>query len=92
MDSIASRGRLRRVAHNLKQGLSLAWDASPESLVRYSLLGVINAAMPPISVYLGATLVNRIADNVDQKLLGLKRGWRRFRFRSSSPSCSGSGG
>jgi ATP-binding cassette, subfamily B, bacterial len=61
MDSIASRGRLRRVAHNLKQGLSLAWDASPESLVRYSLLGVINAAMPPISVYLGATLVNRIA-------------------------------
>jgi ATP-binding cassette subfamily B protein len=61
MDNQASRGRLRRVAHNLRQGLSLAWDASPESLVRYSLLGVVNAAMPPISVYLGATLVNRIA-------------------------------
>ena len=54
-------GRLRRVARNLKQGLSLAWAASPESLVRYSLLGILSAAMPPISVFLGATLVNRIA-------------------------------
>ena len=56
-----ARGRLRRVAHNLRQGLALAWDASPESLVRYSLLGIVSAAMPPISVFLGATLVNRIA-------------------------------
>jgi ATP-binding cassette subfamily B protein len=31
-------------------------------LIRYSLLGVLNAAMPPIAVYLGAALVNRIAD------------------------------
>jgi ATP-binding cassette, subfamily B, bacterial len=61
MDKIASRGRLRRVAHNLRQGLALAWSASHESLVRYSLLGILSAAMPPISVYLGATLVNRIA-------------------------------
>jgi ATP-binding cassette subfamily B protein len=61
MDNTAPRGRLRRVAHNLRQGLSLAWTASPESLVRYSLLGILSAAMPPISVYLGATLVNRIA-------------------------------
>ena len=61
MADTAPRGRLRRVAHNLKQGLSLAWDASPESLIRYSLLGIVSAAMPPISVYLGATLVNRIA-------------------------------
>src|SRR4051812_8076655 len=54
-------GRLRRVARNLRQGMALAWAASPRSLVQYSLLGVLSAAMPPVSVYLGATLVNRIA-------------------------------
>jgi ATP-binding cassette, subfamily B, bacterial len=42
--------------------MSLAWAASPQSLVRYSLLGMLSAAMPPITVYLGAALVNRIAD------------------------------
>ena len=42
--------------------MALAWAASPRSLVRYSLLGMISAAMPPIAVYLGAVLVNRIAD------------------------------
>jgi ATP-binding cassette subfamily B protein len=42
-------------------GLALAWSASPRSLIRFSLLGVISAAMPPVAVYLGATLVNRIA-------------------------------
>jgi ATP-binding cassette subfamily B protein len=57
-----TKGRARRVRKNLRQGLALAWAASPESLVRYSLLGMINAAMPPISVYLGAALVNRIAE------------------------------
>jgi ABC-type multidrug transport system fused ATPase/permease subunit len=57
-----SGGRLRRVARNLRQGLALAWTASPQSLVRYSLLGILSAAMPPVSVYLGATLVNRIAE------------------------------
>src|ERR1051325_5360286 len=41
--------------------MALAWAASPSALVRYSLLGVVSAAMPPIAVYLGATLVNRIA-------------------------------
>ena len=41
--------------------MELAWSASPRSLVRYSLLGMVSSAMPPISVYLGATLVNRIA-------------------------------
>jgi ATP-binding cassette subfamily B protein len=40
----------------------LAWAASPSSLVRYSILGIINAAMSPIAVYLGASLVNHIAD------------------------------
>ena len=42
--------------------MSLAWAASPSLLLRYSLLGMFNAVMPPISVYLGAVLVNRIAE------------------------------
>ena len=42
--------------------MALAWAASPRSLVRYSLLGMLSAAMPAITVYLGAVLVNRIAD------------------------------
>ena len=55
-------GRARRVTKNLRLGLELAWAASPQSLIRFSLLGMVNAAMPPISVWLGAELVNRIAD------------------------------
>ena len=55
-------GRARRVQKNLRLGMSLAWAASPGSLIRYSLLGMLNAAMPPISVLLGAVLVNRIAE------------------------------
>jgi ATP-binding cassette, subfamily B, bacterial len=42
--------------------MALAWAASPSALIRYSLLGMVNAAMPPIAVYLGAMLVNRIAE------------------------------
>ena len=42
--------------------MALAWAASPRSLVKFSLLGMVNAAMPPINVYLGAMLVNRIAE------------------------------
>jgi ABC-type multidrug transport system fused ATPase/permease subunit len=42
--------------------MELAWAASPSALIRFSLLGMVNAAMPPISVWLGAELVNRIAD------------------------------
>src|SRR5687767_11114609 len=57
-----AKGRAQRVRKNLRQGLALAWAASPKSLVRYSLLGMFSAAMPPIAVYLGALLVNRIAD------------------------------
>ena len=56
------RGRARRVRKNLRQGLALAWAASPQSLIRYSVLGMISSAMPPITVYLGAVLVNRIAE------------------------------
>ena len=42
--------------------MALAWAASPGSLIRYSILGMISAAMPPVAVYLGASLVNRIAE------------------------------
>ncbi len=42
--------RARRVRKNLGQGMALAWAASPKSLVRYSVLGMLSAAMPPISV------------------------------------------
>jgi ATP-binding cassette, subfamily B, bacterial len=50
------------VRKNLRLGIALAWAASPRSLIRFSLLGIVNATMTPMSVYLGATLVNRIAD------------------------------
>jgi ATP-binding cassette subfamily B protein len=64
MDDGAStaRGRAGRVKKNLKLGLALAWAASPRSLIRYSLLGILSAAMPPVTVVLGASLVNRIAE------------------------------
>ena len=54
--------RLKRVRKNLKHAMALAWAASPRLLIRYSLLGMFNAIMPPVSVYLGAVLVNKIAE------------------------------
>ncbi|MBN9383800.1 MAG: ABC transporter ATP-binding protein [Chitinophagaceae bacterium] len=42
--------------------MALAWAASPRLLLRYTLLDMFNAVMPPVSVYLSAQLVNRIAD------------------------------
>lgn len=59
--SAGSAGRMRRVFHNLRQGLQLAWAASPTSLVRFTTLGMVNATLPPVAVWLGAELVNRIA-------------------------------
>ena len=56
-----SGSRLHRVRKNLRMGMALAWAASPRLLVRYILLTMFNAVMPPISVYLGAVLVNVIA-------------------------------
>ncbi len=56
------KGRAQRVRKNLQKGLALAWAASPRALVRYSILGMISAAMTPVAVYLGAVLVNRIAE------------------------------
>jgi len=55
-------GRLARVRKNLRHAMSLAWAASPRLLIRYSLLGMFNAIMPPVSVYLGSVLVNKIAE------------------------------
>lgn len=61
-DAVAKLTRPERVLKNLRQGMALAWAASPSSLVRYSVLGIISAAMSPVAVYLGASLVNHIAD------------------------------
>jgi ATP-binding cassette subfamily B protein len=61
-DAVKTGSRARRVRNNLRKGMGLAWAASPKSLIRYSVLGMINAAMLPVSVYLGAELVNRIAE------------------------------
>ena len=54
-------GRFRRVLMNLRQGLALAWAASPKALVRYSVLGMLTATFTPIAVWLGAELVNKIS-------------------------------
>jgi len=62
--SLFKRGsRLDRVRKNLRMGMALAWAASPRLLLRYTLLGMFNSIMPPISVYLGAQLVNKIANS-----------------------------
>lgn len=61
-------GRLGRVRKNLKLGLQLAWAASPKLFLRYTILGMFNAIMPPLSVYLGAVLVNKIAYAKSQSL------------------------
>jgi ATP-binding cassette subfamily B protein len=61
--SLFKRGsRLHRVKKNLQMGMALAWAASPRLLIRYTVLGMFNAIMPPISVYLSAQLVNKIAN------------------------------
>ncbi|HEY1871026.1 MAG TPA: hypothetical protein VGG71_08205, partial [Chitinophagaceae bacterium] len=54
--------RLKRVRKNLGYAMELAWAASPRLLLRYTLLGMFNAIMPPVSVYLGAVLVNKISE------------------------------
>ena len=56
------RSRIGRVRKNLKYAMALAWSASPRLLIRYTLLGMFNAIMPPVSVYLGALLVNKISE------------------------------
>src|SRR6185436_13406001 len=54
-------GRFRRVILNLRQGLALAWAASPKALVRYSVLGMLTSTFGPLGVWLGAVLVNKIS-------------------------------
>lgn len=66
--ALTTKGRARRVRNNLKKGMALAWAASPRSLIRFSLLGMVSATMPPIAVYLGASLVNRITEARAQSL------------------------
>ncbi|HKH62566.1 MAG TPA: hypothetical protein VKA49_17105, partial [Flavitalea sp.] len=61
-------GRLTRVRNNLRHGLSLAWVASPRLLVRYTVLGMFSAVMPPVAVLLGSMLVNKIAEARLQEL------------------------
>jgi ATP-binding cassette subfamily B protein len=60
--ALPKTSRLARVRKNLKYAMALAWAASPRLLIRYTLLGMFNAIMPPVSVYLGAVLVNKIAE------------------------------
>lgn len=55
-------GRLARVKKNLGHAMSLAWAASPQLLLRYTVLGMINSIMPPVSVYLGSVLVDKISE------------------------------
>jgi len=57
------KGRSARVWNNLKQGMSLAWAASPKLLIRYTVLGMFNSIIPPLQVWLGALLVNKIAES-----------------------------
>jgi len=62
------RGRIGRVRKNLRLGMGLAWSASPKLLIRYTLLGMFSALMPPMAVYLGAVLVNKISEARTQNL------------------------
>jgi ATP-binding cassette, subfamily B, bacterial len=62
MQATQKQSRIARVRKNLRQAMSLAWAASPRLLARYSILGMFNAIMPPVSVYLGSVLVNKIAE------------------------------
>ena len=57
------KGRAARVWQNLKQGMSLAWAASPKLLIRYTILGMFNSVIPPFQVWMGAVLVNKIAES-----------------------------
>jgi hypothetical protein len=45
------KGRAARVWQNLKQGMSLAWAASPKLLIRYTLLGCSIRSFPPLQFY-----------------------------------------
>jgi ATP-binding cassette, subfamily B, bacterial len=68
-DPAKRTSRASRVRANLKKGLELAWSASHKSLIKFSLLGMINAAMSPLAVYLGSVLVNRIAEARNHEIL-----------------------
>ena len=48
--------------------MSLAWAASPKLLIRYTVLGMFNSIIPPLQVWLGAQLVNKIAETRQHQL------------------------
>jgi ATP-binding cassette subfamily B protein len=62
IDRSEKNSRFSRVRKNLRHAMSLAWAASPKLLIRYTVLGMFNAIMPPVSVYLGSVLVNKISE------------------------------
>jgi len=57
-----TNGRIGRVRKNLRLGMALAWAASPKLLIRYTVLGMFSSIMPPLAVWLGAVLVNKISE------------------------------
>src|SRR5262245_43924794 len=59
---VIKTSRLKRVRKTLGHAMTHAWTVYNRLLIRYSLLGMFNAIMPPISVYLGSVLVNKIAE------------------------------
>jgi len=74
-DTSKPASRASRVRANLKKGMELAWAASPKSLVKFSLLGMLNATMSPVAVYLGSLLVNRIAEARNHTILFTELIW-----------------
>ncbi len=60
-ETAGARSRVRRVWRNLRKGLDLAWGAGPRELVKFTILGMVNAAVQPATVVLGSLLVSRIA-------------------------------
>src|SRR5262245_51832994 len=68
----AVKARVQRVLKNLRLGMALAWSASPGALAWYSVLGMFSATMTPLTVYLGATLVNQLSVGRAQSL-GLRQ-------------------
>ena len=74
--------------------MTLAWAASPRLLMRVTLLGMFNAIMPPISVYLSARLVNVIAQAHEhattfQSILPIILGFQSLKVARENPEVRG---
>ena len=68
-DADPIRGRARRVRKNLRQGLALAWAASPQSLIRYSVLGPMIKVHRAEGTYLTWLDVTAVAEKIGSKRL-----------------------